>query len=294
MLLKPLADARRDGDRVLGVIRGSAANHAGHSAGYAVPSADAQARLIEDTLTRAGIDARSIGYVEAAANGSPIGDAIEARALTRAFRAFTDEQGFCAIGSVKTNMGHAEAASGLAALTKVLLMLEHHSLVPSVRADLPANADVSFAGTPFVPQTEAAPWPRAKLAGRDQPRRAAISSIGAGGSHVLMILEEYSEVPAGPAQETDRVRRFPLSARTPEQLAEVRQRLADVVADAPDLSWRACHAPCARGARIWTAGWRSSPGPGTTCCMRCDTRRPPRRTTRTRTPTRRRPSRGRR
>ena len=134
VLLKPLADALRDGDDILAVIKGSAANHGGHSAGYSVPSADAQARLIEENFRASRIDPRTIGYVEAAANGSALGDAIEFRSLTRAFRTFTPDSGFCAIGSVKANMGHAEAASGMAQLTKVLLQLEHKRLVPSVRS----------------------------------------------------------------------------------------------------------------------------------------------------------------
>lgn len=237
VLLKPLADALRDGDPVLGVIRGSVANHGGHSAGYAVPNADAQARLIEGNLRRSGVDPRSIGYVEAAANGSPLGDAIEVRALTRAFRAFTDDEGFCAIGSVKTNMGHAEAASGMAQLTKVLLMLEKRRLVPSVPAGAPGNADVSFVGTPFVPQASAADWSRRVVDGVEQPRRATVSAFGAGGSNVHLILEEAPEAAAPAATtETDRPRRFPVSARTPEQLEAVRRSLAAFVRATPDLS----------------------------------------------------------
>nr|CAM74045.1 Beta-ketoacyl synthase [Magnetospirillum gryphiswaldense MSR-1] len=135
VLLKPLSQAITDGDAVIAIIKASSANHGGHSAGFGVPSADAQAQLIEDNIRQSGIDARSIGYVEAAANGAALGDAIELRALTRAFRALGVADGSIAIGAVKSNMGHAEAASGMAQLTKVLLQLQHRCLAPTLRPD---------------------------------------------------------------------------------------------------------------------------------------------------------------
>jgi len=232
VLLKPLAEALRDGDPVIAVIKGSAANHGGHSAGFGVPSAEAQARLIEDNLRRSDIDARTIGYVEAAASGASLGDAIEMRALTRAFRAFGVGDGACAIGSVKSNMGHAEAASGMAQLTKVLLQLQHRRLAPSLKPEQ-ANRAIDFAATPFRPQWQAADWPAAVVDGQASPRRATVSSFGAGGSNVHLILEEAPAVPA--VAETQRRRRFPLSARTPEQLAELRARLADFLRRTPDV-----------------------------------------------------------
>ncbi len=233
VLLKPLADAMRDGDLVIAVIKGSAANHGGHSAGFGVPSAEAQAWLIEDNLRKSKVDARTIGYVEAAASGAHLGDAIEIRALTRAFRAFGVEDGACSIGSVKSNMGHAEAASGMAQLTKVLLQLQHRRLVPSLKPDQ-ANRAIDFDATPFRPQWQAADWPVTVVDGQASPRRATVSSFGAGGSNVHLILEEAPAVPA--VAETQRRRRFPLSARTPDQLAELRSRLADFVRRTPDLS----------------------------------------------------------
>ncbi len=233
VLLKPLADALRDGDDVIAVIKGSAANHGGHSAGFGVPSAEVQARLIEDNLRRSGIDARTIGYVEAAASGASMGDAIEIRALSTAFRAFGVEDGACAIGSVKSNMGHAEAASGLAQLTKVLLQLQHRRLVPSLKPDR-ANRAIVFDATPFRPQWRADDWPAPSVDGEPGPRRATVSSFGAGGSNVHLILEE---APARPAvAERHRPRAFPVSARTPEQLNETLRRLADFVDRTPNLS----------------------------------------------------------
>ncbi|MGE5514810.1 MAG: amino acid adenylation domain-containing protein [Bacteroidota bacterium] len=233
VLLKPLADALRDGDNVVAVIKSSAANHGGHSAGFGVPSAEAQARLIEDNIRASGVDPRTIGYVEAAANGAALGDAIELRALSRAFRAVGIEGGTVAIGTVKSNMGHAEAASGMAQLTKVLLQLQHRQLAPTLMPATP-NRALDFAATPFRPQWQAAEWPAPVVDGVTAPRRAAISSFGAGGSNVHLVIEEAPPVPV--AAEFARPRRFPVSARTPEQLAERLRDLAAFVRATPDLS----------------------------------------------------------
>jgi amino acid adenylation domain-containing protein len=232
VLLKPLTDALRDGDPVIAVIKASATNHGGHSAGYGVPSAEAQARLIADNFRQAGIDPRSIGYVEAAANGAALGDAIELRALTRAFRTFTTDEGFCRIGSVKSNIGHGESASGMAQLTKVLLQLEHRQLVPGVLAES-LSPHLQFAGSPFQVQRSLEPWgppyPNGGL------RRATVSSFGAGGSNVHLIVEEAPDAPSAVA-ETRQLRRFPFSARDPDRLAELLGLMRDYLARHPGLS----------------------------------------------------------
>jgi amino acid adenylation domain-containing protein len=236
VLLKPLSDAIRDGDQVLAVIKGSMANHGGHSAGYSVPSAEAQARLIEENFRASRIDPRTISYVEAAANGSSLGDAIEFRALTGAFRASTADSGFCAIGSVKSNMGHAEAASGMAQLTKVLLQLTHKRLVPSLRS-APANPNINFAGTPFVLQDHRTEWSRMRIDGLEVPLRATVSSFGAGGSNVHLILEEGpGQEPAISSIEEPCPRQFIFSARSEEQLASWLQAMRDYVEQHPALS----------------------------------------------------------
>jgi amino acid adenylation domain-containing protein len=221
VLLKPLKDALADGDRILGVIKGSLANHAGHSAGFAVPNADVQVRLLEEAFKCAGVDPASIGYVEAAATGAKIGDSIELRALTRVYANLGT--GGPAIGSVKALTGHAEAASGLAQLTKVLLQFEHRELFPSFGKAVSLEA---FEGTPFRPQRDLAPWESGRGTGADAPLRAAISSFGAGGSNVHLILESAPavEVPGG-AEESVGPWLFPVSARTEEQLADLRRAL---------------------------------------------------------------------
>ncbi|WP_029002383.1 non-ribosomal peptide synthetase [Azorhizobium doebereinerae] len=227
VLLKPLADARRDGDAIIGVIKASGSNHGGHSAGYGVPSAEAQARLITETIRAAGIDPVSIGYWEAAANGAAMGDAIEVRAATRALRSFTPAAGFCALGSVKANMGHGEAVSGLAQLTKCLLQLQHRELAPTRRPGHP-NPDIDLDGTPFVFLDGPTPW---QAAG---PRRASVSSFGAGGSNVHLILEEAPPAPV-PPQAPDRLRRFVFSARDDARLGVLLARMADFVRARPGL-----------------------------------------------------------
>ncbi|QGZ36672.1 non-ribosomal peptide synthetase [Stappia indica] len=232
VLLKPLDDALADGDTVLAVIRASMANHAGHSAGYAVPNVDAQTRLLAENLEAAGIDPRSIGYVEAAANGSSIGDAIELRALGRVFAGAQN----IPLGSVKANLGHAEAASGMAQLTRVLLQFQYRRLVPSPGLPGVEAAGSPFAGTPFVPQLRAEPWHPRVVDGEAQPLRASVSSFGAGGSNVHLVLEEAPPAVAASTDEPAGRFRFPVSARTPDQLAAVLRQLADFVRSAPDLS----------------------------------------------------------
>ncbi|MDP1772748.1 MAG: SDR family NAD(P)-dependent oxidoreductase, partial [Methylobacter sp.] len=195
VLLKPLKDAIADNDNILAVIKSTAINHGGQSNGYSVPSASAQADLIAGNFARAGIDPRSVSYVESAANGSPLGDAIEFSALTAGFGKYTAERQFCAIGSVKSNIGHAEAASGMSQLIKVLLQLQHRQLAPTIKAQ-PLNPNISFEQTPFYLQRRLEQWRRPVVAldggeRREYPLRATVSSFGAGGSNAHLIVEEY-------------------------------------------------------------------------------------------------------
>ena len=196
VLLKPLTKAIHDRDPILAVIKSTATNHGGHTNGFTVPNPNAQAQLIEDNFIKSKIDPRSISYVESAANGSPLGDAIEVSALNKAFRKFTSDQTFCAIGSVKSNIGHAEAASGISQLTKVVLQLQHQQLVPTINAT-PLNPNLNFDGTPFYLQQELREWkrPLIKIDGEELevPRRATVSSFGAGGSNAHLIVEEYDD-----------------------------------------------------------------------------------------------------
>ena len=195
VLLKPLSKAVEEGDSILAVIKSSATNHGGHTNGFTVPNPNAQAQLIEDNFRKSGIHPRTISYVEAAANGSALGDTIEIVALNKAFKQFTGDQQFCAIGSVKSNIGHPEAVSGMAQLTKVILQLQHKQLVPSIKAD-PLNPNITLDDTPFYLNRELRVWnqPVVNIDEKEQafPRRATINSFGAGGSNAHLILEEYT------------------------------------------------------------------------------------------------------
>ncbi|MCP4020984.1 MAG: amino acid adenylation domain-containing protein, partial [Desulfobacteraceae bacterium] len=231
VLLKPLSEAISAKDSILAVIKSTATNHGGHTHGVYVPNPNAQADLIEENFNRSGIDPRSVSYVESAATGSALGDPIEVRALTKAFGKFTSDTNFCSIGSVKSNIGHGEAVSGMAQLTKVVLQLKNKMLVPSIMAD-PMNPNLSFDNTPFYLQTKPAEWEKPVLTIDGQkkvwPRRATVSSFGAGGSNAHMIIEEFN--PPVEAALTDDENTRPqvivFSARNQDRLQELVRQMA--------------------------------------------------------------------
>lgn len=235
VVLKPLASAKRDGDHIYGVIKGSAINAGGKTHGYTVPNPRAQADLIFDALRVAKLSPDQLSYIEAHGTGTSLGDPIEIAGLTRAFRAaqtsrdnVTEDQ-LCPVGSVKSNIGHCESAAGIAGLTKVLLQLKHRQLVPSLYAET-TNPEIRFAQTPFKVQTTLQPWlrPQRLVHGQVQeiPRVAGISSFGAGGANAHLIVAEYSDQTAAINQPQQNVI-VPLSARTSEQL---RQKVRDLLA----------------------------------------------------------------
>ena len=150
LLLRRLEDAQRDGDRIHGHVLGSAVNHVGSSRTITAPSVASQSAVIRRAATEAGIRLDSVSYVEAHGTGTALGDPIEIEALTRAFRQDTDRIGFCRVGSVKTNIGHLEAAAGLAGIVKVLLMMRHGRIVPTLNLENP-NPLLDFTTGPFVP-----------------------------------------------------------------------------------------------------------------------------------------------
>jgi len=205
VLLKTLADAERDGDEIRAVIKATGCNHGGKTNGYSVPNPNAQANLIADVMDKSGVDPRSISFVEAHGTGTALGDPIEIAGLTRAFEEFTDERQFCSIGSAKSNIGHLEAAAGVAAVAKVLLQLKHRQLAPSLHSAT-INPNIRFEQTPFLLQRDLATWKRPVFDGVEQPLRAAISSFGAGGSNANLIMEEYSTpVPAPKGGDTSEI-----------------------------------------------------------------------------------------
>jgi acyl transferase domain-containing protein/NAD(P)-dependent dehydrogenase (short-subunit alcohol dehydrogenase family) len=192
VLLKPLALAVKDNDRIYAIIKASSINHGGKTSGYTVPNPAAQAELIKSAIRKAKIDPRSITYIEAHGTGTKLGDPIEIKGLQTAFEEYTQDKQFCAVGSVKSNIGHLEAAAGISQLTKVILQLKYKKIVPTLYAQK-INPYIDFANTAFYVQTQLKDW----QALDGYPRRAGISSFGAGGTNAHVIIEEYIK-PAKP------------------------------------------------------------------------------------------------
>ncbi|MBD8525904.1 SDR family NAD(P)-dependent oxidoreductase [Pseudomarimonas arenosa] len=226
LLLKPLAQARRDRDNIYAVIKSSAISHGGRNSGYAVPNSKAQCEVIGAALKKAKVDARSIGYIEAHGTGTELGDPIEIAGLNQAFEKDQVALQSCAIGSIKTNIGHLEAAAGIAGVCKTLLQMRHRTLVPSLHS-AQLNEFIDFAHSPFVVQQALAEWHPKEVDGVLQPLRAGVSSFGAGGANAHVILEavDDSAKPGDRAPVGRGVRIFPLSARNEEQLRQVAMRL---------------------------------------------------------------------
>jgi acyl transferase domain-containing protein/aryl carrier-like protein len=240
VVLKRLEDAVADRDHIYGVLAGSAINSGGRTSGYTVPNPAAQAELVADALTSAGFGARALSYVEAHGTGTALGDPVEVLGLSRAFAKSTSERQFCALGSVKSNIGHAESAAGIAGLSKVLLQLEHRQLVPSLHAS-PPNPHIDFEQTPFKVQTTLSDWAQVQEA----PRSAGIASFGAGGANAYLVVTEYVSTPKAAGSATPgRKCVVLLSARNDARLEEQAVRLAGRIAanhwaddDLPDIAY---------------------------------------------------------
>ncbi|HKV12998.1 MAG TPA: type I polyketide synthase, partial [Thermoanaerobaculia bacterium] len=227
VVLKRLADAVADGDTIHAVIRGFATNNdGGFKMSFTAPSPEGQLEVIATAQTIAGVPAESITYVETHGTGTPLGDTVEVAALSEVFAASTQERGFCGLGSIKTNIGHLDAAAGVAGLIKTILAVEHGVLPPSLHFETP-NPRIDFAASPFYVNTECRPW-------RPQgwPRRAGVSAFAIGGVNAHVILEEP---PApGPASAAPPWSLLVLSARTETALESATSRLLDHL-QAPDF-----------------------------------------------------------
>lgn len=188
VVLKRYSEALADGDRIHAVIKGSAVNNDGtRKAGFTAPGVDGQAAVIAEAQAVAGVDPATIGYIEAHGTGTALGDPIEVTALTQAFRAHTDETGFCALGSVKSNFGHLDAAAGIASLIKTALALEHGRIPPSLHFRQ-ANPQIDFAASPFFVNAALRNW-------AEPLRRAGVSSFGIGGANAHIVLEQPPSLP---------------------------------------------------------------------------------------------------
>jgi acyl transferase domain-containing protein/thioesterase domain-containing protein/acyl carrier protein len=233
VVLRRLSDALADGDPIHAVIKATAVNNDGaHKAGYLAPSVDGQSAAIVEAHGLANIGAESIQYVECHGTGTYLGDPIEVEALTQAFRRSTDQKGFCRIGSVKTNIGHLDTAAGVVSLIKTTLALSHGEIPPSLGFEKP-NPAIDFASSPFLVNDRLAPWPATR-----GPRRAAVNSLGVGGTNAYAVLEEApararrAEAARGGAANPQLLI---LAARHRKALDQCAERLADHLERKPEI-----------------------------------------------------------
>ena len=198
-------------------------NHDGsNKIGYTAPSVHGQAEVVAEAMAIAGFDARTIGYVEAHGTATPLGDPVEIAALTKAYRTSTDAKQFCAIGSVKANIGHCMSAAGVAGLIKATLALHHRTLPPAINFDSP-NPEIDFASSPFFVNTKLSEWKS------DGPRRAGVSAFGLGGTNAHVVLEEAPTPAAeGPARRKHHI--LALSAKTETALDKATENLVRYLA----------------------------------------------------------------
>ena len=228
VILKPMQAALDAGDRIYAVIRATAINQDGHTPSLTIPSAASQQSMIEEALAKAGVSAREVQYVETHGTGTPVGDPIEAEAIGRALGKDRPEGDLCAIGSVKTNIGHLEAASGMPGLIKVALSLHHRRIPPSLHFRQ-ANGSIDLQRLRLRVVTEPEPWP----AGGNFPL-AGVNSFGFGGANAHVLLQGVDAPPA-PEPEPALPRLLALSAKTPEALKEFASACADRLRESVSL-----------------------------------------------------------
>ena len=229
VVLKRLENALADGDTIYAVIKGSATNNDGSfKVSYTAPRIDGQSKVIRKAQAIADVEPDDITYIEAHGTGTPLGDPIEIAALTQAFGARTQRRQFCAIGSVKTNIGHLDAAAGVAGLIKTVLALHHQQIPPSLHFEQP-NPKIDFTNSPFYVNTHLTEWQK-----NGAPRRAGVSSFGIGGTNAHVILEEAPAAAAsGPSRSWQLLL---LSAKTRAALDRATANLANYLQQYPDAN----------------------------------------------------------
>ncbi len=240
VLLKPLEKALADGDHIYALIRATAVNHGGHVSSLTVPNPNAQAELLTDAYTKAGIDPETVGYIEAHGTGTALGDPVEINGIKKAFKALYEKSGksmsgkygYCGIGSVKTNMGHLEAASGIAGLLKVVLSMKYKTLPASIHCS-EINPQIQISESPFYIVDKTKPWkPPEDEHGKPLPRIAGVSSFGFGGSNAHVVLEEFENRVSGSDRSPqtvlpDEPHLFVLSAKSGERLKLYAENIAN-------------------------------------------------------------------
>ncbi|HEX6290048.1 MAG TPA: beta-ketoacyl synthase N-terminal-like domain-containing protein, partial [Herpetosiphonaceae bacterium] len=229
VVLKRMTEALADGDQIYAVIRGSAINNDGiRKVGYTAPGLAGQTSVVVRGLSNAGVKAETISYIEAHGTATPLGDSVELASLIRAFSRGTKKKQFCALGSVKPNIGHLDRASGVTGLIKTALALTHKQLPPLLHFEQP-SPDIDLANSPFYVNTELREWPR-----NGTPRRAGVSSFGLGGTNVHVVLEEAPENRRSGSSRPHHL--LLLSAKTETALEAMTTNLIDHCRQQPDLN----------------------------------------------------------
>ncbi len=227
VVLKRLAEAIASGDNIYAVIKGSAINNDGSGkVGYTAPSVNGQSQVIAEALALADVEPETISYIEAHGTGTVLGDPIEISALTNVFRESTDKKEFCAIGSVKTNIGHLDAAAGVTSLIKTALALKHQQIPPSLNFEQP-NPEIDFANSPFYVNTKLKQWETTHA-----PRRAGVSSLGIGGTNAHLVMEEAPVIPE--SSESRSWQLLVLSAKTDSALQIATENLVEHLRENPE------------------------------------------------------------
>ena len=228
VLLKKLANAVDDGDHIYAVIKGSAANNDGaNKMAYTAPSVEGQRDVILEALSVGDVTPDTIGLLEAHGTGTPLGDPVEVAALKEAFGQYTERKNYCALGSVKTNIGHLDCAAGIASFIKAVLSVNHGQIVPTLNYRQ-ANPALELDESPFYVSQKNEAW-----ASGEHPRRAGISSLGVGGTNVHVVIEQFE--PANEARPEKGLYFIPLSAKTPKSLSGLKAQLIDQLKSDPTL-----------------------------------------------------------
>lgn len=250
LVLKRMEDAVKDGNTIYAVIRGSALNNSGDDkAGFTAPSFEGQRDVILEAMSFADIQADSVSYVESHGTGTILGDPIEHSALTAAYRQHTDRRGYCALGTLKPNLGHMDAASGIGGVMKMALAMHHAKIPPSINFHTP-NPRIDFADSPFFLNTELREW---SLDG--VPRRGGVSAFGMGGTNAHLVMEEFiDDEPEHTPASTYQI--LPLSAMNEPALHEMESRLADDIAQNPALKLEDAAFTLQQGRQVYA--WRAA------------------------------------
>ena len=223
VLIKPLSKAIKDGDNIHAVIKGSAVNQDGYTPGFVTPNVQSQIEVLTNAWNDAGIDPTTISYIEAHGIGTKIGDPIEVEGITKAFKKYTDKKQFCALGTLKSNIGHTDSCAGLAAVIKAVLSLKNRQLAPSVHFKTP-NKDINFEQSPVFVNKELKNW-------EADIRRCGISCFGFGGTNCHVVLEEYNGTTDADKTQEKAADIFTLSAKSPEALKQIAARYQELVSN---------------------------------------------------------------